>query len=323
MNDKSFDELKEDLKSIENKVKELDFDKNNVIDSIKNESTKWFKKWFKIIFGSLSVIGVLSIVIMWFQIYKTVRNKSETYITDLITVQFSEENIKQTLIGVANDKAKDIIVQEVKPAVDSVKNEINTFKTYLDESGKDISLKYDNLNSEIDMLKKRNEFMQLADKAITSGDRESYDLLKEKMEELKDTLLFPALLSELLRAKSFYVGGTRLTNVSITHKKSDGTILKDEEIDTVVLIDDLHNNNNWLVRARAAQILGNRKEINTPGAMIEAMEKDKRLDVVKICIDSFEKLTGYKNNDILEYNLLTKWWEENKEEYISNLQTKE
>jgi len=91
-------------------------------------------------------------------------------------------------------------------------------------------------------------------------------------------------------------------------------IIDPVKLSTLELLGMLLNNDNFFVRGRAAHELGNRKEKSVPDILIKVMKNDDNLDVTRASILSFEQITGYKETDVLIYDKLIEWWENNKED---------
>jgi hypothetical protein len=172
--------------------------------------------------------------------------------------------------------------------------------------------------TELGVLKNRNNLTYLADNAIHSGDRSSF----EKLIQLLVASPEPdnAIGSEILRIKNFYGSFDRIPDDNLEDKNPDGIAVKD--ISTQLLISDLLKSPDWVIRGRVAKILRHRKEKIVAEAFIEVIKKEKRLDVVKASLDSFSTITGYKKIDVLDSLPrlpVLEWWNQNKDRVSKDL----
>jgi hypothetical protein len=126
-------------------------------------------------------------------------------------------------------------------------------------------------------------------------------------------------LSEILRVKQFYITTSRIKNVSIKASDRAGPVRSDDQIPTDILISELKNSSDWKEQAKAAELLANRREKNVPQALLESVCENPVLDVVKVALNSFEAVTGYKSSDVFDCRAATSWWKENKQRVIGQL----
>jgi len=146
-------EFQENLDSIQKKIEELKSEKKLIISEIENNLKSWCKKWFSILFGGLSIIGIISFIIMFVKI--------NTFITDSITKKFAEPSIKQTLTEVAQNKAGEIIIEKLNPEISNAKvtisNDINSFSLTLKEFERKYGSQLSKLNEEYLYINHRNQ----------------------------------------------------------------------------------------------------------------------------------------------------------------------
>jgi hypothetical protein len=177
------------------------------------------------------------------------------------------------------------------------------------------------LSTEIEFLKKRNKLLRLSDKAITKPNS-SVSALK-KLYSFTDPDVEPSMremaTSEILRVKLFYITTSRIKNFNIEAAARAGPIRTNAEIPTDILISKLRNASNWKAQAKAAKLLSNRREKNVPQALLISVCENPVLDVVKIALDSFEAVTGFKSNDVFDCEDAKRWWNENKQQVMSRL----
>ena len=212
--------------------------------------------------------------------------------------------------------------REIEKLNDGIQKTEHEFKAKFGDITNNIEIVKNELSKEVDILKKRNELILLADKAIGDGCRESYEKLEAMIVNGKGEAkeINVAALSELLRVKTFYIGVTRIKTIELQYKEKDGNLQKDNDISTEVLARTLINSKDWRYRTKAAQLLRQRKEEIVISALIKAMISDKRLDVIKECINSFSAITGYKKADVLKHKPLLIWWAQNKGNVLKDLQ---
>jgi hypothetical protein len=324
----------------EEKVKIEQFtpdEKKKIIDSLKEDIRKelfnWAKKWRGIIIGSLSIASVVGFIKMYDSVYKKVHENTSKYITESITTKFADPAIKTTLENVAIGQAKKIIEDEIKPAVqyikeeshkeysmltkdiEEIKSEIVLFKEYLGDTKINFANEYNTLSNEVAIIKERNRLAELADNAIANGDSVAFEQLKSYISVPSKSEMVNAAKAELLRVKNFYIRTTRIKAKTFSFTSSDGEKLPDTEATTQVLLNSLAKDKDWRVRARSAQLLKSRKEKNVPDALLEAARSDLMLDVRKNALKSFNLLTGFPQADIFDYKPAINWWKENKQQF--------
>jgi len=263
----------------------------------------------------IGVTSILAIISLW-QLYNHAISFANKRIEDLITKQFDEPRIKQTLTEVANTKAEDILMKQIRPEIDNLKAEINKELGSVKELAEDLKTKYaadySSFNLEVVKLKDRNRLTELADMAISNRDVVAYSELEKIANDSTKPELIPAAVSEIKRIKTFFATMTSVKGLFLIQKGPLGTELKDNDIPTTGLISYLRNNNNWLARVKAAELLANRKEKGVPEVLIEIMKNDTNLEVRKVALQSFESITGYVSNDVFDFEAANEWWLKNK-----------
>lgn len=271
-----------------------------VVSSILWRKFKAFGAIFTILFGG-SMWGIYS--------------QTERIVINRVTEQFNEPRIQEILQGVASNEAKSIIENTLNPEVAKmneliatsrkeleseiaeVKQETKYFKDYIEGTKLSFSKEYATLADQVNFLKQRNILTSLADEAISQGSASAYEELQALpvSEQLQN-----AKLSEALRVKNYYATMTRIKGVSIVAKELDGRKTKDDEISTQILLKDLANNENWQIRAKAAQLLKSRKEEIVSEALLKTAKSDPRLDVRKLALDSFAIINDVKLPDVFD-----------------------
>lgn len=217
--------------------------------------------------------------------------------------------------------AKELIEGQIKPERENVLKQIYSFQSFLNKSREDFSNQYNTLKTEVAILEERNRLIGLADIAIADGKREAFEELENFVNNPTQSELVSAANAEILRVKAFYLIGTRIKGVHIYAPGpfNIGDKSVDEQISTKDLISALQNNPEWQIRAKAAELLGRRQEKGVLEALLQAMHRDQRLDVVKVALDSFESITGFSSNDVFGYEAAEEWWSNNKQEIDKKL----
>lgn len=239
-----------------------------------------------------------------------------------MTKENSEEAIKKSdlVLKEAAEKAKEAVefarVAENK-ADKSNKKIISNEKKYSESfervQGSFHDLKRQ-LTEELMILQDRNELTRLADAAIATCSRESFEKITNIIYKSKNEDEVMAALSENFRVKAHYVSISRIKNNPLYY---NGKL--DVDMSTEELLKLLAFSEEWKGRARAAQILGKRKEKNVAEALMSAVRTDKCLDVVNEAKKSFGLLTKFKQKDIFQFEEVDDWWNINKDEYLKDL----
>lgn len=249
-----------------------------------------------------------------------IKKQVEKIAIERIAKQFEEPYISSLMKQVAEQQSKSILEQQVNPEVTRFKNEVNSnideFDKYLTELKTKYEQDYASLSSEVAILKKRNEILNLGDLGTQSADRSALEELEKISRESEDASLKTAANSEIARIKSFWLGVTRLKGQKFI---KNGEAKKDDDFTTNELIQEMLSNPQWNVRALAAQALRKRKEKGVPEALVKCIKNDRNLEVIKDAMRSFESVTGYDSPDIFSADYIEKWWVEHGEETTAKL----
>jgi len=275
------------------------------------------------------IIKSFSTFIIGYFLYRFIQKKNNNFsskdlfsITSIVLIVsvFWLVNIgdatRLTFLGIEIDKriekAENIIkrLEDVEKTAQSTKDDLKKIQ-------KESSVMFLKLDTLISKENKIFEIQKLQDQAL-EGDFSSYELLKEYNSE--DLDLNERARSAILSIKGFYIGKTKIKGFEIFTKDEEGNQVKGENFETSWLMDDLIQNKDWRVRARAAELLKSHKEIGVPEALLDSMENDPNLWVRKEALNSFESVTGFKANDVFQFEtgIPRKWYVKNQEE-ISNI----
>lgn len=275
------------------------------------------------------IIKIFSTFIIFYFSYKFIKKKINNFTSkDLFSITtivliisiFWLVNIgdatRLTFLGIEIDKRIEKAEKIIKRLEDVEKTAQNTnddLRIIQKESSATI-LKLDALISKENKI---FEIQRLQDKAL-EGDFSSYELLKEYNSE--DLNLNERARSAILSIKRFYIGITKIRGFELFRKDEEGNLVKVENYETSLLIDDLLQNKDWRARAKAAELLRDRKEVGVPEALLDSMENDPNLWVRKEALISFESVTEFIAGDVFQFEtgIPRKWYLENIEE-VSNI----
>lgn len=301
--------------------------------------------------GGLSVVGLIVIGLGWWSITRPIRHSVQVRLDK----EFASKNIK-TLISnaalrAAQSKTKQMMETTLKPAVTRAMAEIqqqrNIVMQFTEEFRKDSSrniLKIqneireehqeqkrslDNLRKQytveigqlqplVDFQGKLKDIEILKDNAIR-GDFDAYQKLTSYKSSDKD--LAAADQTAIIEVKEPYLVGNRTAGISIWLLNRDGTKgLSDGKIPSAGLISVfLLSNKPWQMRAKAAQLLGSRRDVGVAEALLTAMQHDRNLWVRRAALLSFQTLTGFRPNDAFDFEGAATWWKKNKSNYLKNI----
>jgi hypothetical protein len=230
--------------------------------------------------------------------------------------QLQQPYLKEAMVNAAKDKTEEVIRKEIAPQIESAKasaaGEFNAFKSFLENKKAQLGEEYDTLVRQASILKARNRLAQLANAAIADGSREALEELESALDNPAKADLAEVAAAEMARVKAFYATDARIKNESVPYTSSAGIVIVDDKIPTATLLADLTQNPDWRVRAKFAELLGNRRESGVADALLEAAKLDKNLNVVKAALEGFCRVTGFKSADIFDYAAAERWWQQNK-----------
>jgi hypothetical protein len=153
--------------------------------------------------------------------------------------------------------------------------------------------------------------------------RSAYEELLEILNDPRDASLQLAAKSEVTRVNHAFMNSARIAGVTLSVQGTGDTNIEEPDFTTRDLIDFLIDDPDWRFRARAAQLLAEKKEIGVPEALLDVMKNDENLEVFKHAVRAFEAVTGCKGPDIFEYEYCSEWWETNSETVNEKLETPE
>lgn len=304
-------------------------EKNDLISAIKtdvrNEMLKSIKKWFAIALMIVSIIGFIGYDISCRKIYNEVIKNSSKFISETIAKKFAEPNIENTFKEVVKNESQEIMRNEILPTIESfrqeVKNELSGVTSFSIKTKAKMTNELELVGKEVTFLKQRNNITRSADKAIAKGEASYLNELEKIINDVNNPELSEAALSEVLRIKSYYATMTRVKGVKdedMSYRGSLGIAHTYKNVSSSVLIRDLEENPEWIIRVKAAEKLANYKEKDVVIALLKSIKQDSNLEVKRTAVRSFEIITGYVSNDVFGYNA-QEWWRENRDKIEEKL----
>lgn len=236
----------------------------------------------------------------------------------LLLPVLKEDILKDLLMALESDqraafeeKAK--ITEELNTIgerIDSLSGELKSITQLTEVSSKDVY-------KELVYLRERNKLITLGDSAIHNSDRASLDQLLRVSEESEDDRLKTGAASEILRVKFAYMNGLRrgTHTIPVGQLFPDQNLKNETELDTNQLIELLDNAEAKVDnRVRAAYLLADKRNSKAADALAKVVETDLNLDVVREAAMTFSEMTGFKNEDLLNTDVLLQWWMNNSDQ---------
>jgi len=116
--------------------------------------------------------------------------------------------------------------------------------------------------------------------------------------------------------KAFWISVSRTAAVTLN---KDGKAIKVPDLKTCEIVREATRNPDWTVRAVLTGALSERRSENVPEALLEIVEKDDNLEVVKDAVVAWSSLTGYRSPDVFGSPHISNWWKENRESFEKSL----
>ena len=254
--------------------------------------------------------------------YVSIRAKVEEVVTSHIAQRFAEPRIRETFQEVANTTARELLLNKIQPAVDRFRA--------------DLQNEYQAVSEEIKSLKLQSNLPFLGDKAIKHDDREAFEeIIRITRTAPEDSPLKKFAIDEVRRFIN-QVGGQWITGefVSTSLLGKSGSLPKDDtQIPTDQLMVSL-SDPDFKVRARAAMLLGNRREKGVPHGLLQVARTDRHLLATYYAIVSFGFITRRMNRPIsagqepigisqliemFDIDKLEQWWKDHSAEVNERL----
>ena len=235
------------------------------------------------------------------------------------------------------------MVDDARKSSHQIQKDAASLRSYMSETKTSLGKEIKTLAYESTRQKERNDIVRLEQDATVSGNQKALKEL-EKYVEIPTVKEFA--LSAIIRVKQYYLFAPPLRgrNSQLVGTLTDGTTIYDSALPTHRLIESLRYPI-WLLRAKAAILLGERKEKGVPEALVYAMQDD-RLDVAINALKSFKLVTGYTgyegsksqagksyksdddpgyimSEDIFGFEQAKEWWTKNKSEIDKTLKAQD
>jgi hypothetical protein len=227
---------------------------------------------------------------------------------------------------VASVQAKSLLRDSIQPEIDTFKREAQqkaeAFDTFLHKLREENLQTYAALAGQLETIKKRTQLMELADRAVSEGDRKAFDQLMQVF-NAEDHPLKPLAGSLIFQVKSFYLAGSRTGGHKLVIRRFARLATDDPQpptdessYSTDDLVYALQYSEHWADRAKAAELLRLRRRKEVPDALFNSMLSDEHLEVVRNAVRSFEGLTGYQSRDIFGQDGIEGWWHDHRDEVL-------
>jgi hypothetical protein len=207
----------------------------------------------------------------------------ESLMISRIDQEFREPRIQATMQKVVNDKANEMLTNEIQPAVDGFRDE--TAKQVEDFHGF-LQNEYQTVSAEVARLRIQSYLPILGDKVISEGDRAALEEIIRIARTETDSLKEIAI-------REFERVYTRLSShgaFPLRVKREDGTTAQGDAISTSEALMIL-SHSNWAQRVTAASFLGDRRQKGVPDSLLKVASTDQHIKVVYYAVLSFHKIT--------------------------------
>ena len=156
--------------------------------------------------------------------------------------------------------------------------------------------------------------------AITQASRRAFRDLSAIADSDASPEIRQLALSEVMRVKAFWISVSRTAAITID---KDGKAIKPSDLKTCEVVEEVLHNPNWPVRAVLSLELGGRRTEKVPEALLEVVERDDNLEVVRDAVNAWSLLTGYHSPDVFGSPHVADWWKENRESFRTGLSKSE
>lgn len=236
--------------------------------------------------------------------------------SELIAEQFGNENIKETFHLVAEREANSIIKENIEPSLknyqQNVDKKVKELSDFIDSTVNNLSNSSNDIVKNLESIKILTEINLLSDYAISQGNADAFEKLKKVVSKADiHGNVMSAALAKILQIKSFYGTNTRIFGLNLYSENSSGDRKENQEIPTFVLLRELKNGPLWQARAKAAILLGERKQKGIAERLLESMIRDNNLNVRKAALNGFSNLTGFNPSDVFGFDSAYRWWNDN------------
>jgi hypothetical protein len=232
---------------------------------------------------------------------------------------------QSSTIGLTVEKANEMQLQILR-----VNDEVKKFEGFLDNMRENLQKDYQILSEEVSHLRIQNNLPMLGDKAISEGDRVALEEIRSVARMAPENSSLKNAALEQIRRVVGSLPNASLNRASLAEILGDETVQSDHEVPTNKLIMSL-DHQDPKVRAKAAMLMSNRKEIGVPDVLLKVARTDKNLLVVYYALASFGYVTErismpslagtilLQITDMFEIEKLERWWNEHSSEIYEKL----
>lgn len=253
---------------------------------------------------AVGVLGVLGIEISTYQAEQRIAKLIE----DQLVVRFGEPRIRETLEDVAKREASDLIDGQIAPVVLASKAEIEeklkSLDVFIDKFRAEYAGQLSQLKSELTTIQDFNAVQRLRNDAFNGS---ALALQELEHSTAGDADLMIAVVAAINDVKAHYVGTSRIRGIELVGAADDGRAAKNEGISTGALL-ALLRDTNWQIRAKSAELLGERKDTRLPGALLALANADSHLEVRRTALRSFCLTSGYDSPDVFGWDRAAEWF---------------
>jgi hypothetical protein len=276
------------------------------------------------VFGPFVLLGFVGSLLLVLSGIKEARHE----IQKRITKEFQQPAIHKVVQNVAENQAKTILEDQVKPALESLQSSTRTIEDAKELAAKfeaEYRAKLESVQNQLQALRANNAITSLASRCVVDGDRKAFDALNKLYSDADDDDLKKTALASIFAVKSFYVTGSRTQNYSLKDYTSTLGLLDppkakpNSEYSAGELIQILESAADWRARAVSAQLLEAKGTKQTPEILLKIAQKDPHLEVVRNAKRSFSHLTGFSDGDVLKTDEMAGWWSLNSKEVLDKL----
>jgi hypothetical protein len=267
---------------------------------------------------ALSAVGIVLLAVAWYQTVTPVRRN----VQERLDKEFASDNIRALISDAAqkaaSDQAKKLIETKIKPVTERALIDIQQHRDEVSNIAD--HLKQDTHNTVNQMQAEVSAKLAKDETAFTEIHSEE----TKQLDDLKSIVSYQDKVKNI-ETKLAYVNGDRVRGVSIWMTNPDGSQgLTNEAIPTssLVAVFMLNRNQDWRYRVRAAQLLGSRREVEVPPALIASMSNDSNLWVRRAALASFQQLCGFQANDAFGFQEAAEWWDKDKAQFIATIPKK-
>jgi len=303
------------------------------------------------VFGGFSIFALISGVFLVDSMISAYQRGTEFLnrtVLEKVNEKFRDPTIKQTVSDVASKEAKRLLAEQIQPEVDRFQRETNaqieSFRKFtvsmesrytgdyqrlsagltkiesseqkLEAGNKKVDGLIQTMSTTVDNLDRRKALTDLTAAAV-GGSRPALTQLTTAAVSDKSPEMRRLALSEILKVKGFWVTGSRIEGAKLHDK--DGKDLKVSELKLCEMIPEALHNNAWEVRAVLVRELGSRKVEKVPETLLQIIQSDDNLEVVKDAVVAWTSLTGYRSADVFGLPDIATWWESNRDSFQKTL----